>query len=45
MWFDDIETAKASLETPEWRAVIEDASTFMALDHITAAWVEEHPIF
>ena len=45
LWFDDIEAAKASLETPEWRAVIEDASTFMALDHVTAAWVEEHPIF
>jgi hypothetical protein len=42
---DSIATAEAALATPEWRAVIEDAATFMDLDRVTAAWVEEHPIF
>jgi uncharacterized protein (TIGR02118 family) len=45
LWFDSIESAKTALATSEWRAVIEDASTFMDLDRVTAAWAEEHPIF
>jgi uncharacterized protein (TIGR02118 family) len=45
LWFDDVETARTALATAEWRAVIEDASTFMDLDHVTAAWAEEHVIF
>lgn len=45
LWFDDIDTAKAALATREWQAVLEDASTFMDLDHVTAAWAEEYPIF
>lgn len=44
LWFEGIETAKTALVTPEWRAVIEDASTFMDLDHVTAVWAEEHLI-
>jgi uncharacterized protein (TIGR02118 family) len=45
LWFDDIEEARAALTTPHWRAVLEDASTFMDLEHVTAARAEEHPIF
>lgn len=44
LWFEGVETAKTALVTPEWRAVIEDASTFMDLDHVTAVWAEEHLI-
>lgn len=45
VWFDSMQEARAALATPEWRAVIEDASTFMDLDQVVAAWAEEHPIF
>ncbi len=45
LWFDSVEAAKAALSTPEWHAVLEDASTFMDLERVTAAWVEEHPVF
>jgi uncharacterized protein (TIGR02118 family) len=43
--FEGIDAAQTALATPEWRAVIEDASTFMDLEHVTAAWVEENLIF
>jgi uncharacterized protein (TIGR02118 family) len=45
LWFDNFEAANAALATPEWQAVIEDASTFMDLDQVTAVWAEEDPIF
>jgi uncharacterized protein (TIGR02118 family) len=45
LWFDSVEAAAAALATPEWQAVLDDAATFMDLDHVTAAWAEEHPIF
>jgi uncharacterized protein (TIGR02118 family) len=45
VWFDSMEEARAALKTAEWLAVIEDASTFMDLDNVTAAWADEHPIF
>lgn len=44
LWFADLEAAKAALATPEWKAVIEDASTFMRLDEVSAAWAEEHDL-
>ena len=37
--------AEAALATPEWKAVIDDASTFMDLDRVSAAWAEEHEPF
>jgi uncharacterized protein (TIGR02118 family) len=44
LWFDSLEAAEAALATPEWQAVLEDASTFMDLEQVTAAWAEEQPI-
>ena len=32
----------ASQATPQWRAVIEDAATFMDVDRLTIAWAEEY---
>ena len=43
--FETLEDANAALGTAEWRAVIEDASEFMDLDHVTAAWASEHSAF
>jgi uncharacterized protein (TIGR02118 family) len=45
LWFESIDTANAALATPEWRAVLADAATFMDLEHVSAAWAEEHSIF
>lgn len=45
LWFDSVEAARAALATREWQSVIDDAATFMDLEHISAAWAEEHPIF
>lgn len=45
LWFDSLEAAKAALATPEWQAVIADASTFMDLENVSAVWVEEHHVF
>jgi uncharacterized protein (TIGR02118 family) len=39
-WFEDFTAAKSALESPEWAAVIEDASTFMDLGSIVVAWAE-----
>lgn len=41
VWFDTLEDAERGLASPEWNAVIEDASTFMDLERVTAAWVEQ----
>jgi hypothetical protein len=30
---------------PEWRSVLDDASSFMGLEHVSAAWAEEYSIF
>jgi uncharacterized protein (TIGR02118 family) len=43
--FETLEDAHAALSTAEWHAVIEDASEFMDLDHVTAAWADEHIAF
>jgi uncharacterized protein (TIGR02118 family) len=43
--FDDVETATEALASPEWEAVIADASTFMDIENVTAVWVEEPPTF
>ena len=40
--FESLEDAQAALDTAEWKAVIDDASEFMDLDHVTAAWANEH---
>src|SRR5688500_2987151 len=42
VWFDDLAAAQAALNTSEWRAVVEDASTFMDMEHLSAAWAQEH---
>jgi uncharacterized protein (TIGR02118 family) len=42
VWFDDFAAAQAAMGTPEWRAVLADAATFMDIDHLTVAWAEEH---
>lgn len=44
VWFDSFDAAAAATRTPEWSAVIEDASTFMDLSTVVAAWAEEHRI-
>ena len=36
---------RTRLGTAEWQAVIDDASEFMDLDHVTAAWATEHSAF
>ena len=43
--FETLEDAHAALDSAEWQAVIEDASEFMDLDHVTAAWATEHRAF
>jgi uncharacterized protein (TIGR02118 family) len=44
LWFDSVEAAEAALATDEWKAVIDDAATFMDMDHVTAVWAEAHQI-
>jgi uncharacterized protein (TIGR02118 family) len=41
VWFDSAEASRAALASPQWRAVIDDAATFMNLDRIVVAWAEE----
>jgi uncharacterized protein (TIGR02118 family) len=43
--FETLENAYAALSTPEWHAVLADAREFMDLDHVTAAWADEHIAF
>ena len=43
VWFADSEAAKRALATPEWQSVLDDAATFMDLEHVSA-WAEEHLI-
>lgn len=44
VWIDSFEAAATATQTSEWSAVISDASTFMNLDTIVAAWADEHRI-
>lgn len=44
VWFDDFESAARATDSPEWARVIADASTFMDLGTVVAAWAEEHEI-
>ena len=44
VWFESVDAARTAVSTAEWRAVIEDAATFMDFEHITAIWAEEHVI-
>jgi uncharacterized protein (TIGR02118 family) len=39
-WFDDAESARSALESPEWAAVIEDAKTFVDFNSVVATWAE-----
>lgn len=45
VWFDDFNAAATATATEEWRAVIDDAATFMDLARIVAAWADEYEIF
>ena len=42
VWFDTLEAAASATKTPEWDAVISDATSFMDLSTVVAAWAEEH---
>lgn len=42
VWFDDFDSAAIATSTPQWKAVIEDADTFMDLSTVVAAWAVEH---
>lgn len=44
VWFDSFDAAATATQTPEWSAVISDASTFMNLNTVVAAWADEHRI-
>jgi uncharacterized protein (TIGR02118 family) len=44
VWFDSEEDAEVATATPEWRAVLDDAATFMDMERVTAGWVEEHEL-
>lgn len=39
-WFDDVASARSALESPEWAEVIEDATKFMDIETVVAAWAE-----
>jgi uncharacterized protein (TIGR02118 family) len=40
-WFDDEAAVKTALASPEWRSVLDDASRFMDLETVVAAWAEQ----
>lgn len=42
IWFEDFESARFAMSTPEWALVIEDARTFMDFSTVVAAWATEH---
>jgi uncharacterized protein (TIGR02118 family) len=44
VWFDREAEAQQALATPEWRAMLEDAATFMDMNSVTAGWPEEHQL-
>jgi uncharacterized protein (TIGR02118 family) len=44
VWFESREAAERTLATPEWKAAMADAATFMDMDRVVAGWAEEHQI-
>lgn len=44
VWFDSEADAEAATASPEWRAVLDDAATFMDMARVTAGWAEEHEL-
>jgi uncharacterized protein (TIGR02118 family) len=42
--FDSEADAEAATASPEWRAVLDDAATFMDMARVTAGWAEEHEL-
>ena len=40
-WFDDLDTGKAALESPQAKAVIEDMPKFVDMDNFTLTMTEE----
>ena len=44
VWFESREAAERTQATPEWKAAMADAATFMDMDRVVAGWAEEHQI-
>jgi uncharacterized protein (TIGR02118 family) len=44
VWFDSQADAGAAIASHEWRAVLDDAATFMDMSRVTAGWAEEHEL-
>lgn len=44
VWFASREDADRTAATPEWKAAMADAATFMDMDRVVAGWAEEHQI-
>ncbi len=44
VWFDSREEAERTVATPEWKAAMADAATFMDMDRVEAGWAEEYQI-
>jgi len=44
VWFKSREEADKTQVTPEWKAAMADAATFMEMDRVVAGWAEEHQI-
>ncbi len=44
VWFASRKEADQTAATPEWKAAMVDAATFMDLDRVVAGWAEEHQI-
>lgn len=45
VWFETIEDAAEALESPEWKAVMEDAANFMDISRVSASWAREYELF
>ena len=44
VWFESREEADRIQATPEWKAAMDDAATFMDMDRVDAGWAEGHQI-
>jgi uncharacterized protein (TIGR02118 family) len=44
VWFDSEEDAEVATASPEWRAVLDDAATFMDMARVAAGWAQEHEL-
>jgi hypothetical protein len=44
VWFENRTAAQKASDTAEWKSVLEDAATVMDIEHVSAAWAEEHVI-